>query len=102
MLCSVSSRFGSITAIKGGAKKVLEFEDDANLFAVLTEAGCMNKEGTCQGNMACGKCKVKLVSGKVAAPEEEEQEFLEGAPKGTRLACAITLSEENNGAVFEC
>ena len=101
MLCSVS-RFGSITAIKGGVKKVLEFEDDANLFNVLADAGCIKKEGTCQGNMGCGKCTIKHVSGKVAAPEEEEQEFLEGAPKGTRLACAITLSEENNGAVFEC
>ena len=101
-MLAVTSRFASITAVKGGAKKTIQFEDDANLFQVLVEAGCMSSEGTCQGNLACGKCKVKLVSGNVPAPEDEEKEFLEEAPAGTRLACAITLSGDCDGAVFEC
>ena len=101
MLSQVSSlRFGSITAIKGGAKKVLTFDDEQNLFEVLTNAGCIPKDRTCMGNMACGKCKVKVVSGKVPKMEEEENDLLEDAPKGTRLACAVSLTAESDGAVF--
>ena len=101
-MLAVTSRFASITAVKGGAKKVIEFEDDANLFNVLVDAGCLSADGTCQGNLACGKCKVKVASGKVPAVTEEEEEFLEGAPAGTRLACAIVLNGDCDGAVIEC
>nr|P21149.1 RecName: Full=Ferredoxin; Flags: Precursor [Trichomonas vaginalis]AAA30324.1 ferredoxin precursor [Trichomonas vaginalis] len=93
-------RFGTITAVKGGVKKQLKFEDDQTLFTVLTEAGLMSADDTCQGNKACGKCICKHVSGKVAA-EDDEKEFLEDQPANARLACAITLSGENDGAVFE-
>lgn len=95
-------RFASITGItKDGEKKVLEFEDDQNLFELLTEAGVVSSEGTCMGNMACGKCKIKVVSGNIPAPEEEEQDLLEDAPEGMRLCCAITLNGDCDGAVIQ-
>ena len=61
----------------------------------------MSTEGTCSGNRACGKCFCKHTGGKVADADEEEKEFLEDQPAGTRLACCITLTGENNGATFE-
>lgn len=103
MSLSVASftRFGSITGItKGGDKKTLSFDDDQNLFEVLTGAGVIPSEGTCAGNLACGKCKIKVVSGNVPAAEDEEKELLEGA-EGARLACAIVLNGDCDGAVFQ-
>ena len=104
-LCAVSTsvtsfvRFGSVVGItKGGEKKTLSFEDDQNLFEVLTNGGIISKSGTCMGNMSCGKCKVKVVSGKVPAPEDEEKEL---AGANARLACAITCDSGINGAVFQ-
>lgn len=103
MSLSVASftRFGSITAIsKAGASQSLEFEDDQNLFEVITGAGVMAAEGTCSGNLACGKCKVK-VTGSVPEAEDEEKELLDGAAAGTRLACAIVLNGDCNGATVQ-
>jgi ferredoxin len=93
-------RFGSITWVaKGGAKSTLSFETDQNLFEVLTSAGAISSEGTCSGNLACGKCKIGVVSGTLSAAEDEEKELLGGA--NARLACAIVLSDAANGAVFK-
>jgi ferredoxin len=93
------ARFGSITWVaKGGAKSTLSFEADQNLFEVLTTAGAISSDGTCSGNLACGKCKIGVVSGNVPAAEDEEKELLGGA--NARLACAIVLSDDANGAVF--
>ncbi|KAK8890092.1 hypothetical protein M9Y10_034851, partial [Tritrichomonas musculus] len=96
------ARFGSIVGIaKGGEKKTVEYEDDQNLFEVLTGAGIMDASGTCNGNVACGKCRVKVVSGTVPEAEDDEKELLDGAPAGARLACAIVLGGDANGAVFQ-
>lgn len=102
MLSLVSTRrFGSLTAIVKGAKQVIQFDDDANLFDVLQNVGAMSAEGTCGGGVACGKCKIKVVSGNFPAIEEEEADLIEDAPKGTRLACAIALNGDCDGAQFE-
>lgn len=96
------ARFGSIVGItKGGEKKTVEYEDDQNLFEVLTGAGILDAAGTCNGNVACGKCKVKVVSGTVPEAEDDEKDLLDGAPAGARLACAIVLGGDANGAVFQ-
>ena len=96
------ARFGSIVGItKGGEKKTLEFEDDQNLFEVLTAGGILSSSGTCNGNLACGKCLIKVVSGNVPEPEDEEKELIESAPAGSRLACAITLNGDCDGAQFQ-
>lgn len=102
LVSSVSfARFGSIVGItKAGEKKTLSFEDDQNLFEVLTAADVIPKDGTCMGNMACGKCKVKVVSGKVPAAEDDEKDVL-GDDTSARLACAISLNDECEGAVFQ-
>jgi ferredoxin len=83
---------------KSSAKLTLSFETDQNLFEVLTTAGAISSDGTCSGNLACGKCKIGVVSGKVPVAEEEEKELLSGA--NDRLACDIVLSDDANGAVF--
>jgi ferredoxin len=94
------ARFGSITWVtKGGEKSTLQFETDQNLFEVLTTGGVISSDGTCSGNLACGKCQIGYVSGKVAPPEDEEKELLGGA--NARLACAIVLGDAANGAVFK-
>ena len=102
LVSSVSfARFGSIVGItKGGEKKTISFEDDQNLFEVLTGAEVLSNEGPSMGNMACGKCKIKVVSGNVPAAEDEEKEVL-GDNKTSRLACAITLNGDAEGAVFQ-
>lgn len=95
-------RFASLTGITpSGEKKTLEFEDEQNLFEVLTEAGVIPKDGTCMGNMACGKCKIKVVSGNIPEPEDEEKDLLEDAEAGVRLACAISLTGDCDGAVIQ-
>ena len=102
LCCASFSRFGTITGIsKSGTKKTIEFEDDQNLFEVLTSAGCLSSEGTCSGNLACGKCRIKVVSGNVPAAEDEEKDLLEDAEPGTRLACAISLNSGCDGATFQ-
>jgi ferredoxin len=98
--CPSFSRLASITFVaKSGAKKDIAFEADQNLFEVLTGAGAIPSEGTCSGNLACGKCKISYVSGKITPAEDEEKELLAGEP--ARLACAIVLADEANGAVFK-
>jgi ferredoxin len=93
-------RFGSISWIaKGGAQKSIPFESDQNLFEVLTGAGAIPSEGTCAGNLACGKCVIGYVSGKIPPAEDEEKELLGGS--SGRLACAIVLADEADGAVFK-
>lgn len=96
------SRSHSIVGIaKNGDKKTIEYEDDQNLFEVLTGAGVLDAAGTCNGNIACGKCQVKVVSGSVPDAEDDEKDLLESSPAGARLACAIVLGENSNGSVFQ-
>lgn len=96
------ARFNSIVGIaKGGNEKTIQYEDDQNLFEVLTGAGILDPAGTCNGNIACGKCKVKVVSGTVPEAEDDEKDLLDGAPAGARLACAIVLNADSNGSVFQ-
>jgi ferredoxin len=100
MALAVSSRFASITWVaKSGSKKEIGFEADQHFFEGLTGAGAIPSEGTCSGNLACGKCKIGVVSGKIPAEEDEEKELL-GGDTG-RLACAIVLADSANGAVFK-
>jgi len=94
------ARFGSITWVaKSGAKTNIPFEADQNLFEVLTGAGAISADGTCSGNVACGKCRIGYDSGNVPAAEDEEKELLGGA--NARLACAIVFGDDANGAVFK-
>ena len=96
------TRAASITWVaKGGDKKKLDFDADQNLFEVLTNAEAISADGTCSGNLACGKCKISYVSCKVPAVSDEEKELLEGAGAKDRLACAIILTDEADGAVFQ-
>ncbi|OHT17036.1 hypothetical protein TRFO_12742 [Tritrichomonas foetus] len=96
------SRFGSIVGIsRKGEKQTIEYEDEQNLFAVLTNSGILSSDGTCGGNLACGRCRVDIISGKVGDADEEEKEMLEGAPETARLACAVTLDSGSNDSTFQ-
>lgn len=95
-------RFSSIFChTKDGDKKELAYYEDETLFDVLTKADLMSSNGTCMGGQACGKCKIKVIGGNVPKPEEEEIEMLGDAPSDIRLACAIPLGEQENGATFQ-
>ena len=96
------ARYSSIVGIaKTGDEKTIQYEEDQNLFEVLTGAGILDPTGTCNGNIACGKCKVKVISGSVPEAEDDEKDLLDGVSAGVRLACAISLGENSNGSVFK-
>ncbi|EAY08805.1 Ferredoxin 3 [Trichomonas vaginalis G3] len=99
MLSLCQTRFASLTAIKGGQSKTINFEEGTNLFELLVDNGMMSKDQTCQGNIGCGKCTIGIKKGKLPPPIEEEDDIL---PKdGKRLACAITLTKAQDGIEIE-
>jgi ferredoxin len=93
-------RFGSVSWVpKSGAQQSIPFENDQNLFEVLTKSEAISKTGTCHGHLAWGKCVVGYVSGKVAPAGNEEKDLL--GDRSGRLACAIVLGDDADGAVFK-
>lgn len=57
----------------------------------------------CGGNGTCGKCRVRIVSGKVSDPTEEEKNFLspDELKSGIRLACQTIAHESINLRIVE-
>ena len=62
---------------------------------------CMHRigvlpESPCNGKGLCGKCKVRIVSGKVSEPTLQEQKLLtqQELSEGVRLACLTLPLEE--------
>jgi ferredoxin len=96
------SRLGSITFIgKDGAKQALKFDSGQVLYELVTAANIVDGSATCGGNLMCGRCKVVYVSGKIPPPGDDEKDLIDGFPAGTRQACAITLDDSADGAVFK-
>jgi uncharacterized 2Fe-2S/4Fe-4S cluster protein (DUF4445 family) len=52
--------------------------------------------GECGGLGKCGKCKVKVLSGSIKAPSDEEKRFLDEdeLSQGVRLACRTPVNED--------
>lgn len=69
-------------------QKEYEIEKNENLFFAAQKAGIWI-DGSCGGTGSCGKCKVKIISGLVSDPTEEEKRFLTETERkeGYRLAC---------------
>ena len=49
----------------------------------------------CGGRRTCGRCKIRVISGRVSEPRDDERERLsdEEITEGFRLACAIHISD---------
>lgn len=71
--------------VHGGKSVVIECAESTLLSEAIRRAG-FDFPMPCGGNHTCGKCRV-AVKGRLSPPGPEEQRLLEGAEKGTRLAC---------------
>lgn len=62
--------------------------DQHNILQRLRSSGIL-LESPCNGKGLCGKCKVKILSGEVSQPTEQEKKILSGEQlrSGIRLAC---------------
>ncbi len=65
-----------------------DVSETQDLLTAARDAGVFI-EATCGGRGACGKCKVRIASGEVSAPDEQERKRLtdEELEAGIRLAC---------------
>ena len=67
-----------------------EYKAGKNLLEILLDKKVF-VDNPCNGKGTCGKCKIKIVSGNVAALGETEERFLtkEEIETGVRLSCLI-------------
>ena len=90
----------------------VEANEEKNILECLRSSGVL-LESPCNGKGLCGKCKVKILSGKVSDLTEQEKKILteEEIPSGIRLACltvplepveidALGLLDEKNNNVL--
>ena len=72
-----------------------KFQANTNLLEAARSLG-IDLNSVCGGVGACGKCVVRLVSGQVPSPSENERRFIDGESlsRGFRLACMITIGDE--------
>lgn len=71
-----------------GIEKSRSCEEGANLLTELLQTGVF-VDNPCNGTGVCGKCKVRILSGKVSEMSETENEMLrkEEIESGIRLSC---------------
>ena len=86
----------SVTFRINGADVVVHGDAGDNLLRAAQRAG-VAIDAPCAGNGACGKCRVRLLSGALDAPRTRHLSEAEYAA-GWRLACACALQD---GAVVE-
>ena len=79
----------SVTFKVGGAEVVLHASEGDNLLAAAQRAN-VAIDAPCSGNGACGKCRVKLVSGELDSPQTRHISDEEYA-QGWRLSCVSRL-----------
>lgn len=79
----------SVTFKVGGAEVVLHAPEGDNLLAAARRAN-VAIDAPCSGNGACGKCKVRLVSGELDSPQTRHISDAEYA-QGWRLSCLSRL-----------
>ncbi|CQR73727.1 Na(+)-translocating NADH-quinone reductase subunit F [Sporomusa ovata DSM 2662] len=80
--------------IKNKSKRI-QCKPDRNLLQLLLENGIF-VDNPCNGKGSCGKCKIRLLQGKLPAVSETEKRLLkkEEIAAGVRLACLV-VPEEN-------
>lgn len=76
-------------------EKLIEYTYGKNLLDILQDNGII-LESPCGGKGTCGKCRVKILSGKVNEITEEEKKRLkkEEIEKGIRLSCLVIPEDE--------
>lgn len=79
--------------------KTIEAAEGSNLLAVLKDSG-ENIEAKCEGNAQCGGCHIYIQEGrksvsKIQRPEHEKLDTIIGVGSKSRLACQVTLGNEN-------
>ena len=79
----------SVTFVVGGAEVVLHAMEGDNLLEAARRAN-VAIDAPCSGNGACGKCRVKLVSGELDSPQTRHITDEEYA-QGWRLSCVSKL-----------
>ncbi len=69
--------------------------EQQNILECMRRIGVL-PESPCNGKGLCGKCKVRIVSGKVSEPTLQEQKLLtqQELSEGVRLACLTLPLEE--------
>ncbi|MCG8484672.1 MAG: ASKHA domain-containing protein [Clostridia bacterium] len=75
-------------------KKQIANEGD-NLLKTAQKANILI-DGTCAGKGRCGKCKVRVTSGKISEPNDIEKTLLKGTEigEGYRLACCVSIEDD--------
>ncbi len=74
-------------------KRVIECREEENLLEVLLGAGVF-VDNPCNGKGICGKCKVRVCSGKVSGMTPSEERLLkpEETAEGIRLSCMTEVT----------
>ena len=80
-----------LTALVGDGEHPIPFTPGGSLRDILDTTDARVRSG-CRGMGACGLCRVRIESGEVNAPTQNEQMHLDDAQlaQGIRLACQIT------------
>jgi uncharacterized 2Fe-2S/4Fe-4S cluster protein (DUF4445 family) len=75
--------------------KVFEYEPQKNLLQLLLENDCF-VDNPCNGRGSCGKCKIRLIEGKLPPISETEEKLLkkEEINSGIRLSCLVVPEED--------
>ena len=85
-----------------GTRRALEVKAGKTLLEIAWE-NHIDIEGACGGSLACSTCHVIVDPawfGKLAEPEEEEEDMLDlafGLTRTSRLGCQIIMTEELDG-----
>jgi 2Fe-2S ferredoxin len=87
--------------LNDGQEKIVEAQAGATLLDVISENG-IPVIGVCSGSGVCASCQVKIApesAPSVQPPSNQELDVLEmfQADDGVRLACQVTLTEQNDG-----
>jgi uncharacterized 2Fe-2S/4Fe-4S cluster protein (DUF4445 family) len=66
-----------------------------NLLKIAAQADVII-DGTCAGKGLCGKCRIKVLSGKISAPDDTEKALFTNAEisAGYRLACRLSVKDD--------
>ena len=59
----------------GSQSKTIEYEQGTTLLDIMLEGGVL-VDNPCNGKGTCGKCRVKMLSGELPAPTENEKKLL--------------------------
>ena len=79
----------------GSQSKTIEYEQGMTLLDIMLDGGVL-VDNPCNGKGTCGKCRVKMLSGDLPEPTENEKKLLSAKElnAGVRLACMVTPTDD--------